>query len=226
MKDEKIIELLKNKASLKQEIFESSKTVIADFKSVLNELIQKLRSDFADYDKRIIIKAEEKGEYAANFTVGSDTLVFFMHTNVFKLPDNHPQWQMSYLKDNPDNGYCSIIHIYNFLSDSFRYNRENDLGYLLARVFVNKEGHFFVEGQERLGIDYRDFMHDVMNREKIEDIFVKCIEYAIDFDLYSPPYQAVETASVFQLKEVNQIMKLKTGKRLGFKFQYEQDKIT
>lgn len=226
MDDKKIIELLKNKVCLKQEIFQSSKLVISDFKDVLNELIQKLRVDFADYDNRVVIRAEEKGQYASNLTVGSDTLVFFMHTNVFRLPDEHVQWEMSYLKDNPENGYCSIIHIYNFLSDSFKYNREDDLGYLVARVFVNKERHFFVEGRDRLGIDYRDFMHDVLDKEKIEEILIKSIEYAIDFDLYSPPYQAVETASVFQLKEVNQIMKMKTGKRLGFKFQHEQDDIT
>lgn len=226
MKDEKIIELLKSKVSLKQEIFQSSKSVINDFKEVLNDLIQNLRTDFADYDKRVVIKAVEKGQYAANLTVGSDTLVFFMHTNVFRLPDDHHQWQMSYLKEKEENAYCSIIHIYNFLSDSFKYDRENDLGYLVARVFVNKERHFFVEGQDRLGIDYRDFMHDILTKEKIEEIMIKCIEYAIDFDLFSPPFQAVETASVYQLKEVNQIMKMKTGKRLGFKFQYEQDDIT
>ncbi|MEZ4936859.1 MAG: hypothetical protein R2799_04620 [Crocinitomicaceae bacterium] len=225
MDDKKIIELLKNKVCLKQEIFQRSKGVIQDFKEVLNDLIEKLVRDFANHDNRVIIKAEEKGEYAANVTIGSDTLVFFMHTNVFKLPEDHSQWQMSYLKDNPDNAYCSIIHVYNFLSDSFRYDREDDLGYLLARVFVNKEGHFFVEGHDRLGIEYRDLMHDVLDKEKIEEVLIKCIEYAIEFDLYTPPYQAVETATVYQLKEVNQIMKMKTGKRLGFKFQNEQDQI-
>ncbi|MCB0479500.1 MAG: hypothetical protein KDC84_15130 [Crocinitomicaceae bacterium] len=216
---------MKNKVCLKQEIFQRSKGVIKDFKEVLNELIEKLVKDFANHDKRVIISAEEKGEYAANVTIGSDTLVFFMHTNVFKLPEDHSQWQMSYLKDNPDNAYCSIIHVYNFLSDSFRYDREDDLGYLLARVFVNKEGHFFVEGHDRLGIEYRDLMHDVLDKEKIAEVLIKCIEYAIEFDLYTPPYQAVETATVYQLKEVNQIMKMKTGKRLGFKFQNEQDQI-
>lgn len=225
MDDKKIIDLLKRKASLKQEIFQSSKEVIADFKEVLGEVILKLREDFADSDSRVIIKAEEKGKFASNVTIGSDTLVFFMHTNVFKLPENHAMWQMSYLKDNPDNAYCSIIHVYNFLADSFKYNRDEDLGYLVARVFVNKERHFFVEGRERLGIDYRDLMHEKLDRKNIEDILIKCIEYAIDFDLYSPPYEHVEVATVMQLKEVNDIMKMKTGKRLGFKFQNEKDDI-
>jgi hemerythrin len=225
MNDKRIIELLKNKACLKQEIFSSSKDVIRDFKDVLIELIEKLKADFGDEDSRINIKAEEKGAYASNVTIGSDTLVFFMHTNVFKLPDNHSAWKMSYLKENPDNGYCSIIHIYNFLADSFKYNRENDLGYLVARVFVNKERHFFVEGPGRMGIDYRDFMHNTLDKKNIEEILVKSMEYAIDFDLYSPPYKHVQTASVFELKEVNNIMKMKTGKRLGFKFQNEQDEI-
>ena len=44
-----------------------------------------------------------------------------------------------------------MINIYNFLSDSFVYDRERDLGYLVARVFLNKEGHFFVQGKKQLG---------------------------------------------------------------------------
>jgi hypothetical protein len=43
-------------------------------------------------------------------------------------------------------GYFGVVNVYNFLSDSFRYNRERDLGYLVARIFLNKEGHFFVQG--------------------------------------------------------------------------------
>jgi len=34
-----------------------------------------------------------------------------------------------------------MISIYNFLSDSFKFNRVNDIGYLIARVFTNKENH-------------------------------------------------------------------------------------
>ena len=34
--------------------------------------------------------------------------------------------------------FCGIINIYNFLSDSFKYNRESDLGYLVGRIFINK----------------------------------------------------------------------------------------
>ena len=42
--------------------------------------------------------------------------------------------------------YCGVINMYNFLSDSFKYNRENDLGYLIGRMFINKE-NTFVEGK-------------------------------------------------------------------------------
>ena len=53
-----------------------------------------------------------------------------------------------------------MINIYNFLADSFKYNRLNDVGYLVGRVFLNKDLHYFVEGKRQLGFLYNDFVND------------------------------------------------------------------
>jgi hypothetical protein len=42
--------------------------------------------------------------------------------------------------------------------------------------------------------------------------------YAIEFDLLVPPYDHVKIASVAQLNEKMEYSRMKTGKRLGFKF--------
>ena len=56
-----------------------------------------------------------------------------------------------YPEENPNRGFCGLIHIYNFLNDSFKYNRVHDLGYLIGRIFINHENHFMVQGKRQLG---------------------------------------------------------------------------
>jgi hypothetical protein len=115
--------------------------------------------------------------------------------------------------------YCGVINIYNFLADSFKYQRVNDLGYLIARLFVNHEQHFFVEGKRQLGFLYNDFANAVITPEKLQDIVETTIAYCLDFDLFTPPFDEVKVISLGQLEDESSMMSLKTGKRLGFRFQ-------
>ena len=66
-----------------------------------------------------------------------------MHTNTFSFDKSHQIWNSSYVKEDEYKAYCGVINVYNFLSDSFKYNRANDLGYMIGRLFINKEKHFF-----------------------------------------------------------------------------------
>jgi hypothetical protein len=55
-------------------------------------------------------------------------------------------------------------HIYyDFLADSYEYGRLNDTGFLIGRLFINRESHFQLEGKGDLGMLYRDFMNPVLN---------------------------------------------------------------
>jgi hypothetical protein len=51
------------------------------------------------------------------------------------------------------------------------------------------------------------------------------VEFTINFDLLTPPYQAVQQISVYDIRTTIDNMQLKTGKRLGFKFQADPDNI-
>jgi hypothetical protein len=107
-------------------------------------------------DKRLAVTYQDKGRWLRDLKVAGRHVIFHMHTNVFKLDQSHSLWKTSYLEDDEMRGYFGVINVYNFLSDSFKYNRERDLGYLVARLFLNKEGHFFVQGKRQLGFLYND----------------------------------------------------------------------
>jgi hypothetical protein len=223
--NELIIETLKEKGCLKQKVFRNTIAVFQDFKTEAKSLITSLELEMRDFDKEVSIQFIEKSEYEFHIQFGGDILVFFMHTNVFDFEKSHNIWNTSYLKEDELRAYCGMINVYNFLADSFKYNRVNDLGYLVGRLFVNKDLHYFVEGKRQLGFLYNDFVNEVINKEKIRAIIESTILYSLDFDLLTPPYENMKEVSVIDVIEVTNAMNIKTGKRLGFKFQADNDLI-
>lgn len=213
---------LKNTAVTKQDVFANTKKVFKDFKVVLQEIIERLKNDLCEEDQRIRLKYEDRGSYDARIWVGGDVLIFHMHTNVFMFQPQNTLWQSSYLKNNPENGYCGIINVYNFLADSLSYNRVNDSGYLLSRILVNKEDHFLVQGKKIVGYDFQNFINNKLDKKEIEEVIERIILEALSFEMYIPPYQVVQTVTVNEMRKLSSNLKLKTGKRLGFKFQYEK----
>ncbi|WP_343633203.1 hypothetical protein [Fluviicola sp.] len=214
-----IQDILIRKAGLKQDIFHDTKNHFERFKTHLLQEIEALRASVED--PRIRLHLENKGEFQVQVYVGSDVLVFQMHTNVFKLPDEHPMWQTDYLKEDKSRGFFGIINIYNFLAESYLKNRSNDLGYLIGRVFINKDEHFMVEGKGQLGFLFRDLTNSVLTDAILTNIIHVSFAYALDFDLLTPPYEIVSKVTVFQMQELEASSQMSTGKRLGFKFEAE-----
>jgi hypothetical protein len=167
----------------------------------------------------------DKGECESQVFVGSDLLLFHMHTNVFLLPDSHPFWQLDYLKKNPENGYFGIIYIYNFLAQSFIQGRMEDPGYLIGRIFINCEGHFFIEGKGALGSAFHELTENLISDENLRQIILTSFAYAVDFDLLTPPFEIVSQINVRQIKAISSNLSMQTGKRLGFKFEKEENEF-
>jgi hypothetical protein len=220
-----IIKTLKEKSSLKQDVFANTQTVFAAFKSIAKNMAADLQKEAKTIDKRLIIEFKDKGEYEFELRVAGDLLIFMMHTNVFEFDKNHAVWKSSYLKSDITRSFCGIINIYNFLNDSFKYNRVNDLGYVIGRVFINRENHFFAEGKRQLGFLYNDFVNAVIDENQVKSILESTILYSLEFDLFTPPFDSIKEVSVLDMQQATESMQIKTGKRLGFRFQADSDEI-
>ena len=219
------MKLLKEKSSLKQDVFHINIKIFEELKEVIKEVASDLSHESAKIDKRIIVDYKEKSHYEIELKVAGDILFFHMHTNVFDFDKSHSMWKTSYVRDKPSRSYCGMIYVYNFLSDSFKYNRVNDVGYMIARIFTNKEHHYFVEGKRQLGFLYNDFANKEINRDALRNIVLSSIIYALDFDMFTPPFDEMQEVSVSQVLEASENMRIKTGKRLGFRFQADSDQI-
>ncbi|MCK7533196.1 MAG: hypothetical protein MZV63_20250 [Marinilabiliales bacterium] len=93
----------------------------------------------------------DRSSFDAQLKVAGDMLLFSMHSNIFQFDREHPAWKTPYIQKNKFNAYSGIINIYNFLADSFKYSRLDDLGYLIARIFINHENQYLRRRKEADG---------------------------------------------------------------------------
>ena len=215
-----ILQVLLDKSVLKQDISNDTEKVFALLKAHIKIELAELQKSVTD--KRVRLSFHEKGEAEIHVYVGSDVLVFTLHSNVFRLPDSNALWGTSYFKEDENHGYFGVIYIYNFLAQSFLQNRLNDSGYLIGRILINHERHFLVEGKGTLGRLFQDPQNMELNEQIIALIVQLSFHYALTFDLLVPPFEVMEELSVAQIQQIGDELKLKTAKRLGFKRSSEE----
>lgn len=213
-----ILQQLKTRALLKQKVFDVTKFAFDELKEVLSQMPGIFNPSLVGSDERLNLEYADMGKFVVKLKVAGDVLAFNMHTNAFQFDREHKAWELAYIKENVARAYCGVINIYNFLSDSFLYNRQDDLGYLVARVFINGEGHFFVEGKRQRSMGVSGFGSSIISREAWLRIIETAMLYSLEFDLLVPPYDNMKIVSLAQMNDEIMKSRMRTGKRLGFGF--------
>jgi hypothetical protein len=214
-----LFKALIEKAGLKQEVYSVTLDTFSQLKTGSQQLVGNYRKKVKQNKWNIPFEFNDKGTFYFELKFGGDVLIFLMHTNIFEFSRSHEVMKSSYIREDPRRSYCGIIHIFNFLADSFRYNRTNDVGYLIGRLFINRERHYFIEGKKEIGLLFDNFSTAKLNRKVIHSILRSSIHYTLNFDLLTPPYENVKEVSVEDIQTVLENIKIRTGKRLGFRFQ-------
>lgn len=217
---EEILGTIIRKSTLKQQVFDSTFSAFNLLKETLFEMASEL-DDALDgkLDRRVRLEYRDRGKFEAQLQVASDILLFQMHTDVFIFEPSHPVWQNAYVQNDREKGYCGVVNIYNFLSDSFKFNRNADEGYLIGRLFINREGCFFVEGNAAHSVQAERFGERELCRETLIPILEEAVAYALSFDPYMPHPEVNKRVTVDQFNTKMDNSKFVTGKRLGFDYE-------
>lgn len=216
-------DLVFSKSELKQNVYQATKDTFELFRKETRELIDLFRERCRAEGRQVAFEFTDRGDFEFEVKFAGDILLFMMHTNVFEFSRDHQVMKTPYVREDPKRSYCGVIHIYNFLADSFVYQRDNDLGYMIGRVFVNNEKHYFIEGKRELGMLYTNFNTSTVTPESVQGIVESAIEYTTNFDLLTPPYDEVKLVSVGEMRSNFDKKSLVTGKRLGFRFQADSE---
>ena len=194
-KKPQIISTLKEKSLLKQNVYDNTFQAFGMLKDILKSLSKDMNINLAGVDTRVRLEYTDRSNFDAQIKVAGDILLFSMHSNIFQFDREHPVWKTPYIQKNKYNAYSGIINIYNFLADSFKYSRLDDLGYLIARIFINHEKQYLVEGKRQIGMLFTNYGNEEITRASLENIILTAIQYALEFDLLVPPYDNCHSRS-------------------------------
>jgi hypothetical protein len=214
--------IINKKGQLKQLVYRNTLDSINLIKKVIIDLQKEYQKIYSLDPHAIPFIYKDMGEFEAHLQFAGDILIFTMHTNIFEFSRYHEVMSTNYIREDKSRSYCGIINIYNFLADSYKYNRENDIGYLIGRIFINKDKCYFIEGKREVGMLYNNFGQEVLDEKAAGSLVESAILYTINFDLLTPPYDTLKEISLAEMKSMADSYALKTGKRLGFKFLADQ----
>ncbi len=220
MQISEIAQLLNEKHQTRELIINNARVQFDSFKDRIIEFVDEINKQPATKD---FLSYKLNGDFELQLFFCGEVIIFSLHTDMFMFDDSHFVHNLKYVKDDRSRSYCSIIKIYNFLLDSFRFNRLYDVGYMIGRVFINKDNHYFVEGKRQLGFLYNDFENAEFNGVNQKRLVESCLLYAMEFDLLVPPFDEVKEIPLGLKLEQHGNAAIKTGKRLGFRFNADSD---
>ncbi|SNS85769.1 hypothetical protein SAMN05421640_1550 [Ekhidna lutea] len=218
---ENIAEILLNKSSVKQKTY---RNVCKAFKQLHEEaklLIDVISAKTTERDEDIKLSVTSISDQEFHIRIAGDLLVFVLHTNIITLTDDYDYNKSDYVKEKPLRKYLGQINVYNFMADSFEYNRLNDPGYLLARLLINVENHFIVEGDRQIGFMFESVSGKPLEGTDLNVLIKLIITQAAENDLIAPPFPKIRNITVKQQMEKSQ--SLGGGNKIGFQMSYQND---
>jgi len=211
---------LTEKSSAKQAIFRATQNAFTLLRQVSQqlclELTQKVTAN-SDYSVKIDYQSVNEMEFHIRFS--GDLLVFVMHSNIVTFPDDFGPLSTPYVEADFRRRFFGHIMAYNFMADSIRYQRLNDPGYLLGRLLINIDSHYFLEGVEQLQLPGNDMSASQVTPESLRLFVESAMIAAVNNDLIAPPLPEIQRISVKQKLENQQVSR---GSKVGFSFTNQQ----
>ncbi|GAB2964865.1 hypothetical protein GCM10027048_37940 [Hymenobacter coalescens] len=216
-----IFEGLRQKSTAKQAIFRNTQAAFDCLRRVTQELVLELTRRISSVDASVVIEYHPVNEFEFHIRFSGDLLVFVMHSNIITFPDDFPLFGSRYVSDDFRRRFFGHIMAYNFMADSIKYQRLNDPGYLVGRLLINIENHYYIEGAKQLDMPDNDMEHNVVNEDAMRLYVESAMIAAVNNDLMAPPIQDIQKISVKQKLENQQVSR---GSKVGFNFRSEQQR--
>ncbi len=211
---------LSGKASAKQAIFRATQSAFDMLRQVSQELCLELTQRITttvDASVRIEYYPVNGMEFHIRFS--GDLLVFVMHSNIVTFPDSFGPMGTTYVQADFRRRFFGHIMAYNFMADSIKYQRLSDPGYLVGRLLVNIDSHYFLEGVEQLELPGHDMSDAPVTPAALRLFVESAMIAAVNNDLIAPPMSDIQKITVKQKLENQQVSR---GSKVGFSFSHEQ----
>ncbi len=211
-----IVSIVGPKAKLRKDVETSVSGAFENLCYLLGSLVVEYKTLMPD---GVDLKFDRPAQHVAVFTIDADVLVFNVQTDIFQFNRDHKVYNLDYVKQDANRSYVGMINVYNLMSDTVKYERIEDAGFLIARLFVNSEGALLVEGkQQQRSMGVSHYGEQKVSTDNLRRFAESAIKYAVSSDALVPPYEDVMIINYAMVKESIMKSKPKTSKRLGFGF--------
>ncbi len=222
--NEELLHNLIRKSNLLKKVEGNTQKAMLSFTEVAQDIETFLKENTTEEALKNNVCFTQSNDSFFEMQFNDDVLVFVMPPDVFEFSRNHEVMRSPYIKEDRERSYCGMILIYNFLANSLENKRMNDSGYMIGRILINKDGHYFVEGKKEISQILNNFTQNEFSKETALEIMTLAIKYTLNFDLLLPDFnmfKEINVSDILYLKE--QVMTLKTAKRLGFRFEKDTE---
>ena len=214
-----IFDGLKQKSTAKQAIFRNTLAAFDCLRLVSQELVVELSRKLTPFDSSVVIEYRSINDMEFHIRFSGDLLVFVMHSNVVTFPDDYGPMPSKYVEADFRRRFFGHIMAYNFMADSIKYQRLNDPGYLVGRLLVNINSHYYLEGVQQLELPDNDMSDNAITPEAMRLFVESSMIAAVNNDLIAPPLPEIQKISVKQKLENQQVSR---GSKVGFSFSAQQ----
>ena len=217
-----IFEGLKQKSTAKQAIYRNTQAAFDCLRLVSQELVVELSRKLTPLDSSVAIEYYSINDMEFHIRFSGDLLVFVMHSNVVTFPDDYGPMSSKYVEADFRRRFFGHIMAYNFMADSIKYQRLNDPGYLVGRLLVNINNHYFLEGVQQLELPENDMSDNLITPDTMKLFVESAMIAAVNNDLIAPPLPEIQKISVKQKLENQQVSR---GSKVGFSFSAQQPQL-
>ncbi len=216
---DQIFDGLKEKSTAKQAIYRNTQAAFDCLRQVSQELVVELSRKLTPLDSSVVIEYRPVNEMEFHIRFSGDLLVFVMHSNVVTFADDYGPMPSAYVAADFRRRFFGHIMAYNFMADSIKYQRLNDPGYLVGRLLVNINNHYYLEGVQQLELPDNDMSDNLLTPRMMRLFVESAMIAAVNNDLIAPPLPEIQRINVKQKLENQQVSR---GSKVGFSFSHQQ----
>ncbi|MBT9393778.1 hypothetical protein KLP40_11445 [Hymenobacter sp. NST-14] len=220
---DQIFDGLRQKSSTKQAIYRNTVAAFDLLRQVSQELVVELSRRITPVDSSVVIEYRPVNEMEFHIRFSGDLLVFVQHSNIVTFADDYGPMPTKYVAGDFRRRFFGHIMAYNFMADSIKYQRFNDPGYLVGRLLINIERHYFLEGVQQLELPDNDMSDNPVTEDGLRLFVESAMIAAVNNDLVAPPMSEIQKITVKQKLENQQVSR---GSKLGFSFSHQQQPHT
>lgn len=216
-----ITQLLESKSIAKQKTYKHLLAAFEVLRKEARRVTEELQKRAQLSDDDVTIEFTDINEHEFHVKLAGDLLIYVLHTNIVTFSDDHVIMQDPYVREQEINRYFGQVMIYNFMSDSLKFNRVNDPGYLLARLMINHDNRFFAEGEGQLSSLFQTISPGGLTEEVLNALVKLSLAIAIENDLMALPYPQIKYITLYQ--KLEHTPDLGGGQKIGFRMSYENN---